>query len=90
MPLKLSAFPKCYIDQIAGDRTMSVFDWIEMARSLELLMVAEGVETEVQAAFLEKHGVQYAQGWLFGKPMPINTFCEKLHGQPAAPQTTLF
>ena len=29
MPLRLSAFPKCYIDQIAGDRTMSVFDWIE-------------------------------------------------------------
>ena len=33
MPLKISAFPKCYIDQIAGDRTMSVFDWIDMARA---------------------------------------------------------
>ncbi len=32
MPLKISAFPKCYIDQIAGDKTMSVFEWIEMAR----------------------------------------------------------
>ena len=40
MPLKISAFPKCYIDQIAGDRTMSVFDWIEMARSLD----ADGLE----------------------------------------------
>jgi sugar phosphate isomerase/epimerase len=35
MPLKLSAFPKCYIDRIAGDRSMSVFEWIEMAKSLD-------------------------------------------------------
>ena len=40
MPLELSAFPKCYIDQIAGERTMSVFDWIDMARSLD----ADGLE----------------------------------------------
>ena len=35
MPLKIAAFPKCYIDQIAGDRSMSVFDWIDMARALD-------------------------------------------------------
>jgi sugar phosphate isomerase/epimerase len=40
MPLKISAFPKCYIDQIAGAHTMSVFDWIEMAQSLD----ADGLE----------------------------------------------
>ena len=40
MPLKIAAFPKCYIDQIAGERSMSVFDWIEMARSLD----ADGLE----------------------------------------------
>ena len=40
MPLKISAFPKCYLDAIAGARTMSVFDWIEMARGLD----ADGLE----------------------------------------------
>jgi sugar phosphate isomerase/epimerase len=40
VPLKISAFPKCYIDQIAGDRSMSVFDWVAMARSLD----ADGLE----------------------------------------------
>lgn len=40
MPLKLSAFPKCYLDQIAGDRSMSVFDWIEQAKTLD----ADGLE----------------------------------------------
>ena len=37
---RLSAFPKCYIDRIAGDRSMSVFDWIAMARDLD----ADGLE----------------------------------------------
>ena len=38
--MKIAAFPKCYLDDIAGERTMSVFDWIEMAKSLP----AEGLE----------------------------------------------
>lgn len=37
---QISAFPKCYLDQISRDRTMSVFDWIAMAKSLD----ADGLE----------------------------------------------
>jgi sensor c-di-GMP phosphodiesterase-like protein len=44
---------------------------IAMARAMGLRMVAEGVEHEVQARFLKSQQVQYAQGWLFGKPMPF-------------------
>lgn len=38
--MKISAFPKCFLDTISVDRTMSVFDWIEMAKPLG----AEGLE----------------------------------------------
>ncbi|OZI20247.1 hypothetical protein CAL26_22185 [Bordetella genomosp. 9] len=43
---------------------------IGLARQLGMSMIAEGVETEAQAAYLGDKGVQFAQGFLFARPMP--------------------
>ena len=45
-----------------------------IAQSLGLGLVAEGVETEEQRAFLAANGCYAYQGYLFGKPMPIDQF----------------
>lgn len=55
MPLRISAFPKCYLDAIAGTRTMSVFEWIEQSRSLDCdgLEMYEGFFTSLDAGYLD-------------------------------------
>jgi EAL domain-containing protein (putative c-di-GMP-specific phosphodiesterase class I) len=39
---------------------------------MDLSVVAEGVETEAQLAWLAPRGCHYIQGYLTGKPMPAN------------------
>jgi len=58
MPLKLSAFPKCYLDRIAGERTMSVLDWIAMAKQLDAdgLEMYEGFFTSLEPGYLDSVG----------------------------------
>jgi EAL domain-containing protein (putative c-di-GMP-specific phosphodiesterase class I) len=43
---------------------------IALSDSLQMPVVAEGVETEAQFALLQQQGCQYAQGYLFSQPVP--------------------
>jgi len=45
---------------------------LDLAKHLDLSVVAEGVETEAQLAWLDALGCQYVQGYLTGKPMPAH------------------
>jgi EAL domain-containing protein (putative c-di-GMP-specific phosphodiesterase class I) len=45
-----------------------------MAHSLNLDVIAEGVETEEQRQLLVNKGCIHFQGYLFGKPVPIEQF----------------
>src|SRR5580698_9630332 len=54
--MKLSAFPKCYMDELSVDRTMSLFDWIDMAAGLEVdgLEMYSGFLTSLDHEYLDR------------------------------------
>jgi EAL domain-containing protein (putative c-di-GMP-specific phosphodiesterase class I) len=51
---------------------------IELSAKLDLAIVAEGVETAEQSEYLTAHGVNFLQGYLFGRPMPAAQFINAL------------
>ena len=70
MPPRISAFPKCYLDEIVVARTMSVFEWVDMAKGLDAdgLEMYEGFFTSLDSAYLGKlHDAIRAAG--FEMPM---------------------
>jgi EAL domain-containing protein (putative c-di-GMP-specific phosphodiesterase class I) len=54
---------------------------IEMGRSLGLQVLAEGIETDEQRAFLLHSGCQYGQGRLFGEPLSSGEFLDLIRRQ---------
>ncbi|SEL51581.1 sensor c-di-GMP phosphodiesterase, contains CSS-motif sensor and EAL domain [Pseudoxanthomonas sp. GM95] len=76
LPLDCLKIDKSFVDAIGLQTATSVVTphIIEIARSLELEIVAEGVETELQAEFLSLAGVAYAQGWRYAKALPLEEF----------------
>ena len=55
---------------------------VMMAAALGLEVIAEGVESEAQRAALEALGCQKYQGYLFGRPMPLDNFETALQEAP--------
>jgi diguanylate cyclase (GGDEF)-like protein/PAS domain S-box-containing protein len=58
---------------------------IAMAHNLKLKVVAEGVETAEQLAFLRRHRCDVGQGYLFDRPIPGSELIEKLKRYPRGP-----
>ncbi|MGL5698018.1 MAG: EAL domain-containing protein [Kluyvera sp.] len=63
---------KAFVDTLEDNPVTSHI--IEMAKSLDLTMVAEGIETTSQRDWLFEHGVQSGQGWLYSKALAKKAF----------------
>lgn len=51
---------------------------ISLAKNMGLWVIAEGIETQHQRDFLQKHGIELMQGFLFSHPLPAKQLTQKL------------
>jgi EAL domain-containing protein (putative c-di-GMP-specific phosphodiesterase class I) len=80
LPLDQLKIDQSFVHEIAVDPsdTAIVLTIVAMAHSLNMDVIAEGVETEEQRQSLINMGCTDFQGYLFGKPVPIEQFEELL------------
>jgi EAL domain-containing protein (putative c-di-GMP-specific phosphodiesterase class I) len=85
MPLYEIKIDKSFIRDTPGDAngTAIVQSILAMAGHLGLRVIAEGVETREQAAFLAANGAPGMQGYLFARPMPMPDLLALLADYPA-------
>ncbi|WP_349356930.1 putative bifunctional diguanylate cyclase/phosphodiesterase [Sphingobium nicotianae] len=85
-PVSLIKIDKSFTQAVQhseGDRAI-VLSILDLARKLGLDVVAEGVETREDCAFLREHGCQKGQGYYFGKPVPPAVFGDQFWPAPVA------
>ncbi|XHA16896.1 biofilm formation regulator HmsP [Citrobacter farmeri] len=76
LPIDVLKIDKMFVDGLPEDNSM-ISAIILLARSLNLQMVAEGVETEAQREWLAQAGVEIAQGFLYARAVSAETFEER-------------
>lgn len=83
LPVDTLKIDRSFISGLPNDRTAArlVPTIIDLARTFELLTVAEGVETHEQLEFLKRAGCDQSQGYLHARPMPADQL-EPLLVQP--------
>ena len=84
-PIDVVKIDKSFIDIVTSRESKAVLldTIIAMGETLDLKMVAEGVEHEYQREYLIKRGCEFYQGYLFSKPMEKERYLELLHRDSA-------
>lgn len=74
LPINALKIDRTFVMEMESDRQdeMIVMSTIALAHSLDIEVVAEGVESELAKEKLRALGCQYAQGYFFSKPLPLS------------------
>ena len=82
-PISTLKIDKSFVRHVSSnpDDATIVSTIVQMCRSMNMDVVAEGIESEEQLAFLQQLGCTYAQGLLFGDPMSSDSYLELLLAQ---------
>ena len=89
LPVDALKIDKSFVDTIGYEAVSSSVapHIIEMARTLGLGVVAEGVEREEQAQYLLGRGARFGQGWLFSRALGADALIDFVDGPPVPTST---
>ena len=84
-PIDVLKIDRSFVDGLPGGQQDAQIARaiIAMAHSLNLAVIAEGVETQQQLDFLREHGCDAVQGYLLGRPMTAAQFRPRFDGSAA-------
>ena len=82
LPIHEIKIDKSFVDDVTTDANDAalVETILAVAQHLQLQVVAEGVETQAQADFFDRHRHVLRQGYLYGRPEPVDVWLAKLGG----------
>ena len=88
-PIDTVKIDKEFLREVTADDTAAaiVSYVINLAHTLQLKVVAEGVETEEQYTFLRHYACDMMQGYLFSKPLPVSDVIPFLQQSVVKPRT---
>jgi len=80
LPLDQLKIDRAFVSRLPDNQSDAVIAQtiVTMGRSLGLTVIAEGVETAAQCEFLDRHGCHGYQGFMFGRPVPVDEFRRSL------------
>ena len=76
LPVEALKIDRSFVDGVGekSDSTAIVYAIVSLSHALDLLTVAEGIETPQQLGRLRSMGCEFGQGYLFGPPQPADAF----------------
>ncbi|MGS0826763.1 putative bifunctional diguanylate cyclase/phosphodiesterase [Shewanella sp. 0m-8] len=76
LPITTMKIDRCFVSDLPEESAIAS-TILMLGKQLDLNIVAEGIESEQQLAWLQERGCQIGQGFYFSKPLPIEEFEEK-------------
>ncbi len=86
LPIDLVKIDHSFVRAIGATRPRSglVEGIVRLAESLDLEVIAEGIEEEAQREALHRLGCQYGQGYYYARPLPLPQLVDQLRAQAPA------
>jgi EAL domain-containing protein (putative c-di-GMP-specific phosphodiesterase class I) len=82
LPIDTVKIDRCFVSQEGNDKNYDILKAIiNLAHSLELNVIAEGIETEAQLQMLRNLGCEYGQGFLLAHPLNSQSVIDLIEEQ---------